>query len=136
MLPAKGDLIPVCSMGVVTQSLLKEFANASLDFNPIHLDPQVAERVGLPGVIAHGMLIAGFLGEVAQRYQIEKLGSTWKVGSFQARFKAMTVLGEEIVVDGLIKGVSESALVLELSAKNPQGEIKCLATVTLAPSQA
>jgi acyl dehydratase len=39
----------------VTRADLVRYAQASGDHNPIHQDEEVARRVGLPGVIAHGM---------------------------------------------------------------------------------
>src|SRR6202521_1485742 len=42
------------------------YADASGDFNPIHIDVDVARSVGLPGIIAHGLLQMGILAVVAQ----------------------------------------------------------------------
>ena len=41
------------------RSTLVRYAGASGDFNPIHWNDVVAQSVGLPGVIAHGMLTMG-----------------------------------------------------------------------------
>lgn len=43
----------------LTRADLAAYAEASGDHNPIHLDDEVAAAVGLPGVIAHGMLTMG-----------------------------------------------------------------------------
>ena len=43
----------------MTRADLVRYAGASGDFNPIHYRDDVAERVGLPGVLAHGMLTMG-----------------------------------------------------------------------------
>jgi acyl dehydratase len=51
----KGDELPARQVRV-TRSDLVRYAGASLDFNPIHWNERVAAEVGLPGVIAHGML--------------------------------------------------------------------------------
>ncbi len=40
---------------LVTRADLVRYAGASLDFNPIHWSDRIATKVGLPGVIAHGM---------------------------------------------------------------------------------
>ena len=52
---------------VVTFTLeqIAAYAEASGDTNPIHLDEDFARSVGLPGVIAHGMLQMGLLARVA-----------------------------------------------------------------------
>ena len=43
----------------VTRADLVRYAGASGDFNPIHWNERFATEVGLPGVIAHGMLTMG-----------------------------------------------------------------------------
>jgi acyl dehydratase len=45
----------------VTRADLVRYAGASGDFNPIHWSDRVAVAVGLPGVIAHGMLTMGLM---------------------------------------------------------------------------
>ena len=47
----------------LTRESLVRYAGASGDFNPIHYRDDVAERVGLPGVLAHGMLTMGIAVE-------------------------------------------------------------------------
>lgn len=48
-----------------TKEQIAAYADASGDSNPIHLDDEFARSVGLPGVIAHGMLQMGLLARVA-----------------------------------------------------------------------
>jgi acyl dehydratase len=50
-----GDHLPDVSYPITRSSLIR-YAGASGDFNPIHWNPRVAAEVGLPDVIAHGML--------------------------------------------------------------------------------
>ena len=50
-----GDAIPAASYPLVRADLVR-YAGASGDFNPIHWNQRVATEVGLPDVIAHGML--------------------------------------------------------------------------------
>ena len=47
-----------------TREQIAEYAEASGDHNPIHLDEEFARTVGLPGVIAHGMLQMGLLASL------------------------------------------------------------------------
>ena len=58
------------------------YAGASLDFNPIHWNDQVAEQVGLPGVVAHGMLTMA----LACRLITEWTGDPGAVVDYGARF--------------------------------------------------
>ena len=48
----------------LTRADLRTYAEASGDHNPIHLDDEVAAAVGLPGVIAHGMLTMGHAARI------------------------------------------------------------------------
>lgn len=50
----------------VTRADLVRYAGASGDFNPIHWNQRVAQAVGLPDVIAHGMLTMALAGRVVE----------------------------------------------------------------------
>ena len=56
--PVEGDVLGPRTFAL-TRADLVAYANASGDQNPIHQDEAVALSVGLPGVIAHGMLTLG-----------------------------------------------------------------------------
>lgn len=58
-----GDLLPERSF-VVTRAHLIRYAGASGDFNVIHWNARIATAVGLPDVIAHGMLTMALAGRV------------------------------------------------------------------------
>ena len=83
----EGQQLPAHTKEKVTKVQLVKYAGASGDFNPLHTDDAFAQKIGLPGVIAHGMLVMGFLGEY-----INKLaGDVAEVKDFKMRFGAMTV---------------------------------------------
>ncbi len=125
-----GASIEFIAFPQISQPQLNAYAKASGDMNPIHLDETVAKAMGLPGVIAHGMLSAGFLGERARRAVREsKTFSSFKLSRFQSRFKAMVLLGDVIAIGGTVKDASDSKLVLDLQAKNQKDEILTTATV-------
>ena len=65
----------------VTRDTLVRYAGASGDFNPIHYNDVVAESVGLPGVIAHGMLTMGVGASV-----VEEWAGAGNVSDYQVRF--------------------------------------------------
>lgn len=65
-----------------TRDALVRYAGASGDFNPIHYRDDVAQSVGLPGVLAHGMLTMG----AAASPVLEWLGTAGRVRDYQARF--------------------------------------------------
>jgi acyl dehydratase len=63
-----GDDIPALSTKPITHLQLVCYAGASGDFNPLHTDPKVGEMIGTGGIIAHGMLIMGFVGQMVSDY--------------------------------------------------------------------
>lgn len=65
----------------VTRDSLVRYAGASGDFNPIHYNDVVADQVGLPGVIAHGMLTMGVGASV-----VEEWAGAGNVSDYQVRF--------------------------------------------------
>jgi hypothetical protein len=62
-----GDELPVLTKHPTTRQLV-QYAGASGDFYEIHYDRPFAESAGLPGVILHGLLKAGWLGELVQTW--------------------------------------------------------------------
>lgn len=80
---------------------LVRYAGASGDFNPIHYSDRIATAMGLPGVIAHGMLTMG----LAARAVGEWAGGPDRVVEFSVRFTSMVVVpdddeGVDVVVTG------------------------------------
>src|SRR5687767_13958175 len=117
MLELKAGLeIPSQEMPKITQETLERYADASGDNNPIHHDPQAAIAVGLPGVIAHGMLSAAYLAERATRYirAEARAGDHWKLRQINTRFKSMAFLGDVLTIRGTVKEITEEKLVLDL----------------------
>ncbi len=123
-----GDAIDFESFPAITREQLRAYAEASGDPNPIHLDDAVARKAGLPGIIAHGMLIAAFVAERARRVA----GPEWRMAKLQTRFKGMTALGDVISVGGVVKNASSNSVELELEAKDQAGAVKVSAVASFA----
>ena len=66
----------------ITRDSLVRYAGASGDFNPIHYRDDIAQSVGLPGVLAHGMLTMG----ISISPVVEWLGDAGKVVDYSVRF--------------------------------------------------
>ena len=66
----------------IDRTLLKAYADASGDQNPIHQNEEFALSVGLPNVISHGMLTMALAG----KYVTEWAGGSANVREFSARF--------------------------------------------------
>jgi acyl dehydratase len=75
-----------------TKEQIAAYADASGDHNPIHLDDEFARSVGLPGVIAHGMLQMGIAGTVAA----EAAGGGDRLRRLVCRFSGMVVPGDVV----------------------------------------
>lgn len=76
-----GDVVAEDELDFSRDNLVR-YAGASGDFNPIHYRDDVAQSVGLPGVLAHGMLTMGAAGSVATNW----LGTSAWVKDYQSRF--------------------------------------------------
>ncbi|MCC6269974.1 MAG: MaoC family dehydratase [Microbacteriaceae bacterium] len=76
-----GDVVAEREFHLTRDSLVR-YAGASGDFNPIHYRDDFAQGVGLPGVLAHGMLTMG----IAAQPVVDWLGDPGKVVDFQVRF--------------------------------------------------
>ncbi len=108
----------------ITHTQLVKYAGASGDFNPIHTVVPLAEEAGLGGVIAHGMMIMGFIGKaIGQWFSVDDLTK------FSVRFRAMTRPGEKITVRGNIVEEKEDRWTCEAEAVNEDGEVKVKAVL-------
>jgi len=106
---AIGDVVAEKTYSLTRESLVR-YAGASGDFNPIHYRDDVAASVGLPGVLAHGMLTMG----VAAQPVIEWIGDPGRVLDYQVRFT------RPVVVDP-VEG-AELAVVAKVGALEMVGE--------------
>ena len=97
-----------------TREQIAAYAQASGDHNPIHLDDEFARSVGLPGVIAHGLLQMGLLAVVAA----EAAGGPSRLRSLSCRFAGMVVPGDTVTFTA--EPAAEGRL--DLSAINQKGE--------------
>lgn len=84
---AVGDALPPLQVRV-TRSDLVRYAGAALDFNPIHWNEKLAREVGLPDVIAHGMLTMALGGRLVTDW----VGDPGKVIEYGVRFTRPVVV--------------------------------------------
>jgi acyl dehydratase len=88
----------------IDRALLKAYADASGDENPIHQNEEFALSVGLPNVISHGMLTMALAG----KYVTEWAGGSANVREFSARFiKPVIVPAGEMVDLTVVATVTE-----------------------------
>jgi acyl dehydratase len=79
------------------------YAGASGDFNPIHIDEEFAQEVGLPHRILHGLWT---MAQVA-RAHTEAAGGPEKLRSLSVQFRGVGQIGEEITVSGEVRQVED-----------------------------
>ena len=105
-----GDTLPPVQVDLERVDLVR-YAGASGDFNPIHWNERFAKSVGLPDVIAHGMLTMAQAGRVVTDWA----GDPAAVVEFGVRFTRPVVVPDPgsatLVVTGEVTGKREDGLV-------------------------
>jgi len=99
-----GDTITLHKQPVSTRQIVM-YAGASGDFNPIHYDHSVAEKVGLGSVIAHGMLSMGFAAQLIG----DSLTPHGWIKEISARFLSPVRPGDVVELTGCVTEVSNNA---------------------------
>ena len=111
---AVGDVVAERTVHLTRESLVR-YAGASGDFNPIHYRDDVAERVGLPGVLAHGMLTMGLAVETV----VPWLGDAGRIVDYGVRFTRPVVVdaesGADVVVAATVGQVDDEFLRIDLT---------------------
>ena len=104
----------------VTVEQIRQYAEASGDRNPIHLDETFARSAGLPGVIAHGMLTMAFANQMVTNW----LGDRSLLKRLQGRFAGMVVPGDDVTCSGTIASKDDATrrIVINLVVTNQRGE--------------
>jgi acyl dehydratase len=108
-----GQELPTRTFQITRDSLVR-YAGASGDFNPIHYRDDFAQAVGLPGVLAHGMLTMG----LAVQTVVDFVGDSGKILDYQVRFT------KPVLVDAKTGAkVEVSAKVIELAEDGASARI-------------
>ena len=106
-----GTVLPAQSFRLTRKDLVR-YAGASGDFNTIHWNERLAKGVGLPNVIAHGMLTMA----TAARVVTDWAGDPGRVVSYGVRFSAPVVVpdddeGETVDVEGVVEQAHDDGTV-------------------------
>ena len=120
-----GHEIPEVIIEPLQQQDLIKYAKASGDYNPIHLDKNFANNIGLDNVIVHGMLIMAHLGKsIANSMTISYLKH------FSVQFSSITTLGEKLICSGQVikieKDKEKKIISLNLKVINLSNDVKIL----------
>jgi acyl dehydratase len=113
-----GDAIPELRV-TPDKYLTHRYAGASGDFNPIHIDPEFAKAVGLPGTILHGLYMMGL---VARANAALADGDPRALKRLSVQFRGMGAPETEIVVSGTVKSVDGDTVVIDTVAAQGENE--------------
>ncbi len=126
------DDLQSLTMPPITRQTLAIYCGASGDHNPIHIDFDFARESGLDDVIAHGMLVMAYMGRFLTSSVRQDV-----IRAFDARFQAMTRVGDEITVHGRVaeKFIDDGTICvrLDLTAVNQDGEVKAVGSAIVDP---
>ena len=109
-----GDVVAEETYELSRETLVR-YAGASGDFNPIHYRDDVAASVGLPGVLAHGMLTMG----LAVQPVVNWVGDPGRISDYQVRFTRPIVVdpstGAEVLVVAKVGAIEATDLRIDLT---------------------
>jgi acyl dehydratase len=115
----QGDSLP--ELRVTPDSgLTKRYAEASGDPNPIHVDEDFAKKVGLPGVILHGLYS---MAQVARAHTDVADGDPRALKRLAVQFRGMGFPEQEIVVTSTVKEVRDGRIITETEAAQGDNRI-------------
>ena len=101
-----GQELPARQFRITRDSLVR-YAGASGDFNPIHYRDDFAQKVGLPGVLAHGMLTMGLAVQVV----VDFVGGSGNILDYQVRFTKPVLVdakdGATVMVSAKVAEIAE-----------------------------
>jgi acyl dehydratase len=130
---SEGDDLPSLQVRVTRADLVR-YAGASGDFNPIHWNERAAREVGLPDVIAHGMLTMA----LASRLVTTWAGDPGAVVGHSVRFTRPVVVADNadgalVEISGkVVLRVDEGTVVVAITARCGGQSVLGQATVTVA----
>jgi acyl dehydratase len=114
-----GDPIPELKV-TPDKYLPHRYAGASGDFNPIHIDPEFAKAVGLPGNILHGLWM---MAQVARGNALLADGDPRALKRLSVQFRGMGFPEQELVVSGTVKEANGDRVVIDTVAAQGESEV-------------
>ena len=130
-LPAAGDALPLL-VRHVTQQMIDAYAEASGDFNPIHVDPEYAKSGPFGRTIAHGLMTLAFVAQVLNEWSGGRFD---ECGEIDIAFVGPVFAGDRVEVTGQVEEIvqheDQDSARIRLSCKAGQRQI--LAGTALQP---
>jgi acyl dehydratase len=110
----QGQVVAEAVFSISRDSLVR-YAGASGDFNPIHYRDDVAQSVGLPGVLAHGLLTMGF----AIQPVVDWIGDSGRILEYTSRFTRPVLVdaveGARVTVVARVGALEEGVARIDLT---------------------
>ena len=114
----QGDEIPELKI-TPDKYLPHRYAGASGDYNPIHVDPEFAKQVGLPGNILHGLYTMAQVARAAG----EAAGGANNLKRLSVQFRGMGFPEQEITVTGTVAEERDGRLLIDTVAEQGGNQI-------------
>ena len=96
----------------ITRELLREYAKASGDTNPIHTSDEVAEKAGLKGIIAHGLFSFGFITKLFEDFL--EYGKYGNLIETDVDMRAMVRPGDLLITKATVKEIHEKKVIFDV----------------------
>jgi 3-hydroxybutyryl-CoA dehydratase len=121
-----GDVSAVTRRSVSLEEV-RQFAQLTGDFEPIHVDPEHARKSPYGKCIAHGVLVLGLMAD--NLLSEERVGPNVSYGYDRVRFIRPVLVGSTILTQGKIieKRPDRNEIIVEETCKNEQGEMLAIA---------
>ena len=114
-----GDSIPEWKV-TPDKYLPYRYAGASGDFNPIHIDPEFAKAVGLPGNILHGLWM---MAQVARGAAQLADGDPRGLKRLSVQFRGMGFPEQELVVSGTVEEAADGRVTIDMVAAQGDNQV-------------
>lgn len=98
-----GETLPSIAFAV-TQAMIDAYAQASGDFNPIHVDPDYAKNGPFGRTIAHGLMTLAFVAQLMNRWS---RGRFDRDGEIDIAFVAPVFAGDRVEATGVVEEITE-----------------------------
>lgn len=97
----------------ITRDLLRNYAKASGDTNPIHTSDEIAERAGLKGIIAHGLFSYGFITKLFEDFlEYGKFGTLIET---KAEMRGMVRCGDLLITEAKITKIEDNRVYFDVT---------------------
>jgi 3-hydroxybutyryl-CoA dehydratase len=129
--PAAGDELPLL-VRIVTQEMINAYAEASGDFNPIHVDPEYSKSGPFGRTIAHGLMTLAFVAQVLNEWSGGRFD---ECGEVDVAFVGPVFTSDRVEVSGLVEEIvqSDNGAFVRVRLSCRAGERQILAGTALQP---